>query len=298
MHIGILANEGSWYVNDLLRAASARNHEVRRIDFTQLSGQIETARQAVLTGDCASSSASGFDAVIVRTMPPGSLEQVVFRMDALAMLAEGGTFVLNPPKAVECAVDKYLTTARLQLCGLPVPRTVVCEDSAAALRAFETLGGDVVVKPLFGAEGRGIVRVTDFEIALRTFRTLERIDSVLYVQEFIPHAFDTRVLILDGAVIGGMRRDSNKDFRTNVSQRGTATPVEITDVQSELAIRAAKATGTVFAGIDLLCGPDGKERVIEVNAVPGWRALARVTNSDIAGRLIEYLESRSPSLTA
>ena len=71
--------------------------------------------------------------------------------------------------AIECAVDKYLTTARLVDAGLPVPRTIVCENAEAAQVAFEQLGGDVVVKPVFGAEGRGILRVSDPDLALRTF---------------------------------------------------------------------------------------------------------------------------------
>ena len=142
--------------------------------------------------------------MIVRTMPPGSLEQVVYRMDALWRLEAAGVTVLNPPKAVECAVDKYLALVRLEAAGLTVPPTIVCENAEAALEAFDRLGGDVVVKPIFGSEGRGIVRVSDPDLALRTFRTLERIESVLYVQRFIENeGFDVRVLVLDGHVLGG-----------------------------------------------------------------------------------------------
>ena len=93
------------------------------------------------------------DAVLVRTMPPGSLEQVVFRMDLLHRLMAGGVRVLNPPRAVEVCVDKYLATALLDAAGLPVPHTIVCQHADAALEAFTALGGDVVVKPLFGSEG-------------------------------------------------------------------------------------------------------------------------------------------------
>ena len=107
-------------------------------------------------------------------MPPGSLEQVVFRMDLLHRLQARGVRVLNPPRAVEICVDKYLATALLEAAGLRVPPTIVCQHADAALEAFEALGGDVVVKPLFGSEGRGMVRVTDPEMAWRTFRTLER----------------------------------------------------------------------------------------------------------------------------
>ena len=94
-------------------------------------------------------------------MPPGSLEQVVFRMDVLNRLQARGVTVLNSPRALEMCVDKYLASACLETAGLPVPPTIVCQDAETALEAFEQLGGDVVVKPLFGSEGRGMVRVSD-----------------------------------------------------------------------------------------------------------------------------------------
>ena len=107
------------------------------------------------------------DAVLVRTMPPGSLEQVVFRMDVLARLEAQGLVVINPARAIEAAVDKYLATARLQAAGLRVPRTAVCQTVEEALGWFAELGGDVVLKPLFGSEGRGITRLVDEAFALR-----------------------------------------------------------------------------------------------------------------------------------
>ena len=88
-------------------------------------------------------------------MPAGSLEQVVFRMD---ILHSAKVPVLNPPRAVETCVDKFLTSARLAAAGLPTPETTACQTADDALAAFAELGGDVVVKPLFGAEGRGIAR--------------------------------------------------------------------------------------------------------------------------------------------
>ena len=114
------------------------------------------------------------DGVLVRMMPPGSLEQVVFRMDALHRVAAAGVPVLNPPRAVEAAVDKYLTLALLEAAGLPVPPTWAGQGVTDALTAFDALGGDVVVKPLFGSEGRGLIRISDKELAWRTFHALER----------------------------------------------------------------------------------------------------------------------------
>ncbi|MEX0725128.1 MAG: RimK family alpha-L-glutamate ligase [Planctomycetaceae bacterium] len=289
MQIAVLGNEGSWYVADLERAGRERGHVVQRLDFPRLTASTNVAETTNIT--CGELALKKFDAVIVRTMPPGSLEQVVYRMDALASIEASGITVLNSPKSLECAVDKYLTTFRLAKAGLLVPPTIVCEDEETALAAFEQLGGDVIVKPLFGSEGRGILRVSDPDLALRTFRTLARIDAVLYLQRFIPHAgFDLRVMVLDGEILGGMRRYGDGDFRTNVARNGRAEPVEVSDAEREMAVVAAKVTGARFAGVDLLYGSGGECYVIEVNAVPGWRAFARVTGMDVALRVMERLE--------
>ena len=289
MKLAILAKPRSWYCRDLSRAALERGHRCERIDFPKLVSSLGGEGTPVAAGG---PDLTTFDAVIVRTMPIGSLEQVVYRMDSLARLEAAGVAVVNSPKSIECAVDKYLASARLVAAGLIVPPTVVCEDSCDALAAFERLGGDVVVKPIFGSEGRGIVRVSDPELALRTFRTLERIGAVLYLQRFIENeGFDVRVLVLDGHVLGGMRRRANGDFRANVSCKGTAEPHAVSDCEARFALAAAEATGARFAGVDLLYGRDGTCYVIEVNAVPGWQAFGRVTGIDVAAAVIARLET-------
>lgn len=303
MKFGILATEGSWYFRDLERAATARGHRCERLEFERLVARIGESHSRIDVAVAASDrsvgspvSAAEFDAVIVRTMPPGSLEQVIYRMDCLGRLECAGVAVVNSPRSLECAVDKYLTTARLHAAGLPVPETIVCEHEEDALAAFEQLGRDVVVKPLFGAEGRGIVRVSDPDLAHRTFRTLMRIDSVLYLQRFIDHeGCDVRILVLNGQVLGGMRRRSTHDFRTNVSRQAVAEAYSPTPQDIDFALRAADVTGTAIAGIDLLSDRRGNCYVIEVNAVPGWQAFQRVTGIDVAGELIQAIERQRPA---
>lgn len=293
MRIGILGNEGSWYVNDLNRAANSRGHECVRVDFPQVAvscGQVEdSATPAVSSGE---HDLTSFDAIIVRTMPPGSLEQVVFRMDALARLSAAGVQVVNSPRSMECAVDKFLTTARLEAAGLWVPATVTCQDSETAMTAFEQLGRDVVVKPIFGSEGRGICRVSDPDLAFRTFRTLERTGAVLYLQQFIQHpGYDVRILVLDGQVLGAMKRFSTNDFRTNVARSARTTTHTVTAEESNIALTAVETVGAKIAGVDLLYDADGRCFVIEVNAVPGWRAFSKTNNIDVAGYLTDTLHS-------
>lgn len=290
MHIAVLTAPDSWYFKDLRRAAGTR-HDLQPVSYRTLSSHIEGESLSVGTGGA---KLDTVDAVLVRSMPPGSLEQVVFRMDALARLEAGGTPVVNAPKAIEVAVDKYLATARLQAAGLLVPPTVACQTLDDGMAAFESLGGDVVVKPLFGGEGRGITRLSDAAVARRVFFALEQIGAVLYVQQFIPHdGADWRLLVIGDEVLG-MKRINKDDWRTNISLGARPAPLEVTVELAQLARRAASAVGATIAGVDLLPARDGRLYALEVNAVPGWRALAEVTGVDVAARVLNHVTHLAP----
>ena len=287
MRLAFLGSPDSWYLNDLLRAAADR-HEITPLAFRDLASTLSSSGTMLSSGSC---RLSEIDAVLVRTMPPGSLEQVVFRMDALARLEAAGKLVVNPARAVETAVDKYLASAKLAAAGLTIPRTVVCQTTDDAMAGFAELGGDVVLKPLFGAEGRGITRLNDEALALRAFKMLEQLGAVLYLQEFVEHeGCDLRLLVIGQRVLG-MRRCNPLDWRTNVSRGAKAEPLEVTPHLAELAYRAAKAVGAPLAGVDLLPARNGELYAIEVNAVPGWKALSRALGVDVARLVLEHVES-------
>jgi RimK family alpha-L-glutamate ligase len=280
MRIALLAGGEGWHVRDLQRAAAALQQQAQLVDFRRVSAGVGSAVDAL----------AGFEAVLVRTMPPGSLEQVVFRMDVLHRLTARGVPVVNSPAALEACIDKYLASARLEAAGLLVPATLVCQHSDEAMAAFAQLGGDVIVKPLFGSEGRGMVRVSDPDLAWRTFRALERIQSVIYLQQVIAHpGWDLRVFVLGGRVLAAMRRWARNGWRTNVAQGGKGETVSLTAEEERLALAAAAAVGAAVAGVDLLPGPRGEWYVLEVNAVPGWRALAPVSGVDVATEVLRYL---------
>lgn len=288
MKIAVLGSATSWYVDDLRRAAG-EEHEIVPVSYQQLAAHVDHREMGLSSGV---QDLRRFDALLVRTMPPGTLEQVIFRMNALAILADAGVRVVNSPRSIEIAVDKFLTTAKLQAAGLLVPRTIACQTWEQAMEGFYSLDGDVVVKPLFGGEGRGITRVDDEAIAQRVFKALEQIGAVIYLQEFIPHeGFDLRVMVIGDQMLG-MRRRHPTDWRTNISRGATAEAIDVSDELADRAQRAATAVGTTIAGVDFLPGKDGQLYAIEVNAVPGWKALAGVSNRDVAKLVVEHLQSR------
>ena len=283
-----------WHVDDLRRAAGRVGVDFTPVGFGRLNGRVGGGGPFLSAGGV---DFREVDAVLLRMMPPGGLEPVVFRMDALQRLEREGVRVLNPPRGVEISVDKYLSLALLERAGLPVPPTFASERADDALAAFDELGEDVVVKPLFGSEGRGLVRLTDREVARRVFHALERVGSVLYVQKTVRNpGHDVRAFVLGGRVLGAFRRHAAAgDWRTNVALGGRAEACGLDDGWARLALEAADATGAVMAGVDLMADLDrGGPVVLEVNAVPGWRALASANGLDVAAEILAFLKEGRP----
>jgi RimK family alpha-L-glutamate ligase len=290
MRLAVLASPDSWYVRDLQRAAGSAG-DVTVCTFAGIAarlGSLPGPRVAANDTDL-----SACDALLVRSMPPGTLEQVVFRMDALARVEQQGTLVVNPPRSLEIAIDKYLTLARISDAGLRVPPTVTCQTWQTAMNAWEELGGDVVVKPLFGSEGRGIARISDAALALRAFKLLGELGAAIYLQQFVPHyGYDLRLLVIGDQTLA-MRRVNPDDWRTNVSRGARTEPFEPDAALIHMAGTAARAVGAPLAGVDLLPAQDGQVYVLEVNAVPGWKALARTLQRDVARLVLDYVWHQS-----
>ena len=278
-----------WHVQDLLRAADVLGVDLEPVRFQSLVGHVGVAGRSV---DSSGRALGDADGVLIRMMPPGTLEQVVYRMDALQRLERDGVPLLNAPKAVEVSVDKYLSLALIERAGLAVPPTFAGESAKDALDAFERFGGDVVVKPLFGSEGRGLIRVSDRELAWRTFTTLERLGSVIYAQKAVRHpGHDYRAFVLGGEILGSIRRFAAPgEWRTNVAVGGRPEACRLDPTLERMALAAAGAVGADMAGVDLLTDLDrGEPVVLEVNAVPGWRALAAATGVDVAAAVLDHL---------
>lgn len=279
--LGILGTPESWYVKDLQRAATeslyALDVSVHRFADLKI-GLMESGL----------AWQSDLDALLVRSMPLGSLEQVIFRMDALQALQESEVRVINPPRTLEVAIDKWLTLQRLHRTGVPVPNTMVCQSRESALEAYSLLGGDVLVKPLFGGEGRGIIRVQSPEMAWRVFGGLQQMGQVIYVQQFVEHfGYDVRVLFV-GPQRFAIRRRAQGSWLTNLSRGSIGEAHQLTEEELRLAILSKETIGGSVLGVDLLPAKDGRLFVLEVNAVPGWRGTAKALGIDIAKEVVDH----------
>jgi RimK family alpha-L-glutamate ligase len=286
MEFAILGGGQGWHFAELQRALAARGHRARVLRISALVARVGDDPHLGSDGVAVQTA----DAVLTRSIPGGSLEQIVFRIDALHWLERLGIPVMNPAAAIERTVDKFYTSALLAAAGLPTPRTVVAERMEDAMKAFQGLR-DVIVKPLFGAGGQGMVRVSDEEIAYRVFRALDLERAVYYLQEALPHqGRDLRAFVVGERVVAAAWRCAD-GWRTNVMQGARVERAVLPPEWQALSIRAARAVAAEYAGVDLLPLPDGRVFVLEVNGIPAWQGLQSVTDADVAAAIVERLEA-------
>lgn len=289
--IAIITDDPGWHGKQLCRAFAERDCVA---DYVSL-----TACHLQVGGDALPLLIPGFevrlpDAVFVRGVPGGSLEEVVFYLDVLHALKTLGVPVYNDGRAIEASVDKGMTSFLLQNAGLPTPMTWVLRDrdQALAIAEQELSGGHFLIsKPLFGSQGEGIRRIEKSTDLL--WLTSSR--GIYYLQRFVECEgdgySDVRVFVINGQAVAAMRR-RGISWLNNVA-RGASC--ETIDLHSELAELAVKATATLsmdYAGVDIIQDADGRHVVIEVNSVPAWKGLQSVCSVDIAASLVNDLLDR------
>jgi len=281
----VLDKADSWHVSDLTRAAGAK-HQVSTATYEQLGVSLTT--QGKSTFVAAGMDVGQFNVIITRAMSGGgSLEQVVFRMDWLAQVEDQlGLIAVNPAKTIEASVDKYLSLEKIRAAGVNVPATSVCQTVEQAIKFFHEHGDDVVVKPIFGSQGRGVIRIQDATTAHDHFTNLIADGRVIYLQDYIEHSdWDLRLLVI-GEQVHAMRRRRPDHWVTNASLGSECSPHDLTDTECQIALQTAKTQGAILAGVDLVYDPSGKPIVVEVNACPAWKRISKTLQTDIAAELV------------
>ena len=288
MKFGIMTrNMEAWSSTQVREALTKRGIPYECFTFPKLVARL--AYKPYFKVNC-TSILDDLDGLIIRPIGRGSLEELVFRMDMLYKLERQGFYLVNPPTAIEHCVDKYDILAILEDVGVPVPRTLATESVNEALKAFSELGGDIVVKPVFGSRGQGATRIVDVDIADTIFKAITFHHGVIYMQEFVPHGYsDIRAFVIGDRVVASMRRVA-KGWKTNYSQGAKPAPAKISKGFEELAVKSAKAVGCKIAGVDILEGPEGP-RIVDVNSQPGWKGLQVVAEVNIAEEIVSFVLS-------
>ncbi|MFX0009985.1 MAG: RimK family alpha-L-glutamate ligase [Candidatus Hermodarchaeota archaeon] len=224
---------------------------------------------------------------LVRGFGVAPTQKIFFRLDLLNAIEEYGIKLINSRESLEIASDKFLTSVFLERYKIPTPKTIVCENPNDALDSFEELGGDIILKPLYGSKGIGITRISDRGFAENVFYSLSQLNEIFYLQEFVEHSNrDIRILVVGNKAIAGMHRVSD-NWKTNVAAGARVEALELTKDLMKLAIKAATITKTEIAGVDIVETENGLQ-VLEVNSIPGFKALQKVTDIDIAGEIVSY----------
>jgi len=293
--IAIMTDEIGWHTRQLQAALRARGASGRCVDLADCHVDTTQAWHGLVI--------PGFgrelpDAALVRGIAGGSFEQVTKRLGVLHALRELGVPVYNDARAIERSVDKSMTSLLLHAAGIPTPPTWATESAAEARRIAMregAAGQALVLKPLFGSQGKGLQLVGEVDGVHHAIPDLgDGYGALAYLQRFVPAAtdpgFDWRVLVVGGRAVTAMRRIS-AHWIHNVAQGARCEPAELTPTLAGLAEGAAQALEMDYAGVDLIPGSDGIQ-VLEVNGVAAWRGLQRVTGFNIARAIVDDLLDR------
>lgn len=282
-----------WHGRQLRRALAEAGLTVARVDVARcgfaLQGEGSGIRLAGLSGLPT--------LALVRSIPAGSFEQVTLRLGLLHALEAVGVRVVNGPRAIERCVDKAAASFLLARAGVPTPPTWAVErleDARAILAREAGAGRALVLKPLFGAQGKGLRLLRRPE----DLPPPEVVAGVYYLQRFVGRLDpaqatwrDFRVFTVADRAVAAMARHG-ASWITNVRQGGVPEPVPARGRLAELAVAATLALGADHAGVDLIDDPDDGLLVLEVNSMPAWQGLQSVCATDIAAHLAADLARR------
>jgi ribosomal protein S6--L-glutamate ligase len=190
--------------------------------------------------------------------------------------------------------DKLRSLQVLSRAGLGMPKTVFSNYAKDGVQSvIDYVGGaPLVIKLLEGTQGLGVVLAETNNAAESVIEAFNGLQARVIVQEFIKESkgADIRVFIVDGTVVGAMKRQGKEgEFRSNLHRGGIANIIELTDDEENAALRAAKSLGLGICGVDLLQSARGP-LVLEVNSSPGLEGIETATKKDIASTIIRYIE--------
>ena len=291
--IAIITDDPGWHGRRLTEALSLKGHSAQYLSLTQCSLNLDEDGLPVLMPGFETSLP---DAIFVRGVPGGSLEQVVLYLGILHAMKRLGRVVYNDAAAIERTVDKGMTSFILRHAGIPTPPTWVISDREKALsvaRGEIEAGHRVVTKPLFGSQGKGLKRFDRAE----DLEGLIDDNGVFYLQRYIhsgDKTHDFRVFVIAGKAVAAMQR-SGITWLNNVHQGALCEPVNLEELRlGRLAEDAVRVLDMHYAGVDIIREAGGRYTILEVNSIPAWKGLQSVCDVDLASLLVKDFLMQTP----
>ena len=287
MNIKILSvNPDLYSTKRIVEAAKKRNHDIEVINHTKCDIVIEKKRPVVLYKG---RTIEQVDAIIPRI---GA--SVTFYGTAVVRQFEMmRCFTTTESVALVRSRDKLRSLQILSRAGLGLPKTIFTNYSKNVEEIVEQVGGaPVIIKLLEGTQGIGVILAETKKAAESVIEAFNNLQARVIVQEYIKEAggADIRAFIVDGQVVGAMKRQGKEgEFRSNLHRGGTANVITLTDEEEIAALKAAKAMGLGIAGVDMLQSSRGP-LILEVNSSPGLEGIEAATGKDIATMIIKYIE--------
>jgi len=270
---------------ELVEASRGQGHEVIYGQTAEVSSEVSQSGSRFWLKEA---EVSDFDVCLLRSFGPGSCEQLTRRISMIEHMEISGIRVVNPCYAFRRARDKYATQYTLEAADLPIPITYTTESLADAYRVSEQYG-DFIYKPILSSMGKGSLRFSDPDLSYNAYKMLDRFGQPLILQKYVPNpGRDVRVFVIGDAVVGSAYKYRAKGkWKTNVAQGGRMVEEKVSDEILELGLRATRAMGLDYSGVDIIESPNGPV-ILEVNGSPGWQALNLAANINVADEIVKY----------
>jgi ribosomal protein S6--L-glutamate ligase len=292
MKIAILSNgPGNYSTKRLKEEFKLRGHDVDIIKYKDCFASIESSNPEVrYHGEIL----TGYDAIVPRI----ANSMTRYGTAIVRQFEMQGVFTTASSIAISRSRDKLRSLQLLARVGVGIPKTVFTRDGREIDDLIDQIGEmPVVIKLAKGTHGNGVVLAETKKAAksvMQAFHVMDDDGTNILMQEFIKESAgeDVRVFIVNGKVVGSMKRNSlDDDFRSNLHQGGEGTIVKLSDDERKTARKAAKAMGLPVCGVDIMRSHNGP-LVLEVNSSPGF-AIEKVTGRNIAASIVEYVEQNA-----
>lgn len=287
MNIVILSRNPNLYsTSRLIEEGEKRNHRIEVIDPLKCDLIIEREKPTIYYKD---RYLDYVDAVIPRI----GASVTFFGCAVVRQFEMMNVFTTVTSDAIIRSRDKLRSFQRLSKAGIGMPKTVFTNYSRDVEEVIEHVGGTpVVIKLLEGTQGLGVVLCETRNAAESVLEAFNGLQARVVVQEYIAEAkgADLRALVVDGKVVGAMKRQGKEgEFRSNLHRGGSAEYYDLNDEEKKVALRASRALKLGVCGVDMLQSGRGP-LLLEVNSTPGLEGIERATAQNIAGSIITYIE--------